>query len=728
MMLTGLAGLLTLVLSCLPAFAQSWSGGWDTRWSGGGTHMDLVQDGQKVTGTYPLYGGRINAQANGRALDGTWSEGPRSGTFHFDMAVDEKSFTGRFDTGEWWTGGRGAARPLVTPADQSGVRETLRTFLTGGNLAHSGLVDQLGLAVEVMNFGAGNATMAAGEKVSAAKSLFDLVNLTTVQLWSIPGKRAPGNSASLVLHQAGTDATLPLTFSKVDGKWWLDMPSEAIMNAARTALLARYGGRAPAPEAYRQMHSARDALTTFEEAFSHWNAGGAAQALGALDTGQLAPATRTYEGMLAVQYLKRVLDRIGNFAPQEIPDDPNDRMPFIRFAHPAGQIVLAPTEENGVPVWRFTPATVRDAASLFAAVHEIAPDPSAVPTPPSPFFGMRRYVAAVAPVLLAPAGAVEAWQIVVAVLFLALCLVVALAFVQTALAVIRRVKGQRWAARALTWPLCIAITALLFKLAIPLLGWPEQVRSISAPVHALIIAGFGIWSGWLLIDVIAHSASGRAESRLDSIVTSLVLGALRLSLVFAAVLYAANQLSIPTNGIIAGLGISGLAVAFASKETLSNVFGAAILAMDHPFKRGDWIVADAVQGTVEHVGIRSTRVRTAEDTILVVPNGKLADASINNWGTRRHRLSKAKLLLGYGGTPKQLDEFIAGLREMLLATPEVVDRRTQIGVTNLSERGIEVDVTFYLDAPTLTEERRINHTLLLQIISLAESLGLRLGA
>ena len=648
------------------------------------------------------------------------------------MADDGKSFTGRFDTGEWWTGQRGPARPLLGTIDQSGVRETLRTFLTGGNLAHSGLVDQLGLSAAVMDFGANDATMATGEKVSAAKSLFDLLNLTTIQLWSIPGKRAPGNTASLVLHQAGTDASLPLTFSKRDGKWWLDMPPEGVMSSARTALLARYGGRAPAPEAYLQRRSARDALSTLQQAFSHWDAGGAAQALGTLDTSQLARATREYEGLLAVQYLKRVLDRIGTLEPQEIPDDSNDREPFVRFAHPAGQIVLAPEEENGATVWRFTPATVRDAGRLFAAVHMVAASPTSVTTPASPFFTMRRYVADTVPALLAPAGLVELWQIVTALLFAALCFAVAFGFVELVLAVIRREgDGYRAIAHSLAWPLRIALTALLFKLAIPLLGWPEEVRSVSAPVHALIIAGFGLWAGWLMIDAVAQSVRDRAENgstRLDAIVTSLVLGALRLALVFLAVIFAANQLSIPTNGIIAGLGISGLAVAFASKETLSNVFGAAILAIDHPFKRGDYIVADAVQGTVEHVGIRSTRVRTAEDTTLIVPNGKLADASINNWGTRRHRLSKAKLLIGYGSTPKQLDEFIVGVRGILEATPEVVDRRTQIGVTNLSEKGIEADVTFYLDAPTLNDERRVNHSLLLQIISLADSLRLRLGA
>jgi len=135
---------------------------------------------------------------------------------------------------------------------------------------------------------------------------------------------------------------------------------------------------------------------------------------------------------------------------------------------------------------------------------------------------------------------------------------------------------------------------------------------------------------------------------MDEIVVSLVLGACKLMLLAGGLLFIADALSIPYEGVLAGLGIGGLAVAFASKETLSNVFGAGILVADRPFRRGDWIEAGEARGTVEHVGIRSTRIRTADDSLMFVPNGKLADATVNNLGTRRHRVARAKLLAAHG--------------------------------------------------------------------------------
>ncbi len=456
-----------------------------------------------------------------------------------------------------------------------------------------------------------------------------------------------------------------------------------------------------------------------------------AQVLDTLDTTNLAPATRDYEGLLAAQYLKRTLDRIGVLEPQEIPDDPNDRQPFVRFEHPAGNIVIAPKQENGETVWRFTADTVRNAATLFEAMDTVPPNPASLPTPTSQYFTLRQLVTDTMPVLLMRVGVVEVWQIVVPILFAVLCLTVAIVVARLLAALIRSHQPDiPRNARYLSWPLGIALAVLLFKLAIPFAGWPEQVRVVSAPIHALLIAVFGVWAGWQLIDAIGRKFMDLVEirpGRVDAIMLSLALGAVRLLLLVAASIYTANQFSIPINGIIAGLGFSGLAFALASKETVSNLFGAGILAIDRPFMRGDWIDTDAVRGTVEHVGIRSTRVRTAEDTVAVVPNGKLADAAISNWGTRRHRLSGAKLLIGYSCTPKQLVDFIARLERLLSSIPEVVDDRTQIGVTSLTEKGVQLDATFYLNTSTAADERRVNNAVFLQMLAQADSLQLPLG-
>ena len=103
-----LLSVLVLLLFPVVAAAQhgvaDWSGAWDSRWRDGGARLILNQDGAQVTGTYPIYNGRIEAQAFGRMLEGRWIEGERSGSFLFVQARNGRSFAGRFESGEWWTG------------------------------------------------------------------------------------------------------------------------------------------------------------------------------------------------------------------------------------------------------------------------------------------------------------------------------------------------------------------------------------------------------------------------------------------------------------------------------------------------------------------------------------------------------------------------------------------------------------------------------------------------
>ena len=722
------------VIPCLAADAP-WTGSWDTRWRGGGARMDLTQDGDRVTGFYPLYGGRIEAEAKGRRLVGRWIEGNRSGAFLFVLAPDGESFMGRFDTGEWWTGGRVPASTGGLAADQSGLRETLRTFVNGGNLARAGFVDALGMAAAVLDFGDRAATMLPGDKLDAAKTLFDLVDLTTFHLWALPGRSARGPTYQVTLAQAGTAASLPLTLRQDDQrKWWIVAPAADQLAAYRKTLLAPYGGRPPAPDAYLLQHSARDTMSSFRAAFTDWEGTGQERALAALDLSELAPATRNQEGLLAAQYLKLVLDRISQIVPQEIPNDPADRLPYVHFEHPAGRIVIAPIGEGDSTKWKFTAETVRTARELFAAFEDMPVASSGMlPSPSSAFFALRERIRSVAPGLLDRTWSLENWQLVGIVLVALFAFVIATGLAAIVLSVHRRdVRRLELATEhSIRWPLRLALAAVVWKLMVPLLGLPETAREVDRPVTSMVLAICAVWAGWFLITAFGQRSIERAEragTAKDAMLISLVLAIFRLVLVIGGFLYAADALSISYPGVLAGVGISGLAVALASKDTLANFFGAATLVADRPFRKGDWIVVGDIQGTVEHVGMRSTRIRTLEDTLIVVPNGKLSDATINNWGGRRHRLVRVRLLIAYGATATQLDDFIAGLRRAVERCPHGVPQKTLVGVNALRETGIEVELTAYLDAPTWAEEVADRHRLMLDVLGLAEQLGIRIGS
>lgn len=728
-----LAALLLLLAAPLQAGAEGpWSGEWLTNWRDDGDHLILRQEGARVTGTYPLYGGRIEAVAEGRTLQGDWTQGTERGRFIFVLDRDGQSFTGRYDDGEWWTGERTTGQAAATGLSRATPRDAFRQFMIGGNLARAGRPDAWAFAVNALDFTGTAASMARPEHLRLAQDLFALLDLTTFRIASLPAQTEE-SEVRVALAQSGSHVRLMLTLTRgPDQLWRLRMPEAAELSAARTKLLAAHGGRPPAADGFRQMRNPRDAMRGFLEGMADWHGEGRDLALASLDLSAIPEVLREAEGAMAAQFLRRALDHIGLIGLQSIPNSGADRSPYVHFSHPAGRIVIAPAGPGAETPWRFTTQTVRDAARVFLAVESLPP-PIATPPgliPEARFFRVREAVKAQAPALLGRVGETEYWQ------FLAGLLVLGGAAVIGALGARLLRRGMDWlvggeqSGASFTWALGIAIALSVAALFPNIIGMPEQFRRYSLPFFGIcltIAASVVAWRIFGVLGIILARLSSRSASATDDILFTLLLATARLLVVIAGFLGIAHFLSIPTGGIVAGLGIGGLAFAFASRETLSNVFGAGILVSDRPFQRGDWISSGEIEGAVEHVGIRSTRVRTAQDSVMVVPNGKLSDSTINNLGSRRLRLLKTTLPVTAGANPEALEMFIGALRQRIQEDAIFVAERTDIGLSGITEGGIGVDVVTYMKVGTTAVERETRHGFLLDAVRLAEDCGLTLG-
>jgi hypothetical protein len=173
-----------------------------------------------------LYEGEVEAVASGRELTGKWMAGPRSGSFMFVMGLDGRTFSGRYDNGEWWTGSRVLAASPTLPVDRSDVRETVRTFVRAGNLAKAGLVENLGAAAAVLDVSNRPEPVLPNQRLEIARELFDVVSLTTLQIWSLPGPQLEDGAYTAKLRQAGTDVGLSLRFLRnAGGEWSIVAPS-----------------------------------------------------------------------------------------------------------------------------------------------------------------------------------------------------------------------------------------------------------------------------------------------------------------------------------------------------------------------------------------------------------------------------------------------------------------------------------------------------------------------
>ncbi len=721
-----------------PARAEdAWTGKWDTTWPDGSARIELRQHGASVEGSYRLYDGHLAGTAAGNRLEGEWTEGARHGHFLFVLGPFQEAFTGRFDGDAWWTGAR-TSRHEVRPAMLDATPQlALRSFIVAANLAAAGIPDAMADAMRVVDFGDEAEALDGQARLHRTKALFAAIDQTTFFTWALPDPSADQPAITYTLRQAGTDATLALTLVRLaDGAWRIAVPPPDALAAATAALLKRSGGRPPPPDAPLDRRNPRDTMRDFVGGMLGWKDGGAARALDTMDLSQIREAYREDQGRLQAQYMMQVINRVGAWQWQEIPDDPASRTPHVFFTHEAGQIVLAPQGQGEATRWLFTPATVASQLRLFVVTSDMPPI-AGIPViaPASDLFALRTWIAGLSPLLLGRnlVPVLENWQIIAiiaAVTVVTLAIGFGVPLVIRLVGALLRALGQPVdpaLERRLVWPLrLLAVTLIWFKLSRRLGLAGPYLPALDASMG--VVAAVGIaWAGLPVVDAVARGLHGRVRQTpgtMDEILVSLTAGLLKLGLVVMVALAVAEAFDIPVAGLVAGLGIGGLAVAFASKETLSNLFGAAILLADRPFRNGDTIAVGDVQGTVEDVGIRSTRIRTMDDTVVVLPNGKLSDALINNFGARRYRLFRTKFSIGYGATMEQLEAFTARLRDLLVSEPSVAEEKTQVGLWQLNADGIEIDLVCYFRAQSAAEERAARHDLLLKIMRLAGESGL----
>ena len=208
--------------------------------------------------------------------------------------------------------------------------------------------------------------------------------------------------------------------------------------------------------------------------------------------------------------------------------------------------------------------------------------------------------------------------------------------------------------------IAIGLTALEMKATVA-----EACDTLSA---ILLTIGVGYMLYWL-VEVpstwFARMAE-KTESKLDNMLAPIVLKSLRVTVVLLVLVQIAQILSDkPITSVIAGLGIGGLAVALAAQDTIKNFFGSLVLFVDKPFELGDRIVIDGHDGPVEEVGFRSTKIRTLEGHLVTIPNGELANKTIQNIGKRPHIRRIVNITITYDTPPEKIERAIAIVKELL---------------------------------------------------------------
>jgi MscS family membrane protein len=181
------------------------------------------------------------------------------------------------------------------------------------------------------------------------------------------------------------------------------------------------------------------------------------------------------------------------------------------------------------------------------------------------------------------------------------------------------------------------------------------------------------------------------------------------------------------SGLAAGLGLGGLAFALAAKDTVENIFGAVAILIDQPFRVGDNIAMSGLTGTVEHIGLRSTRIRTPENSLVSLPNSKIIASHVDNLGARTSVRVKTILNLPLSTPPSSIEALCGGIRAILESHPLCVRDSIVVHFNEFNQASLGVLIQFNLALQAWSEEQRRKEEIFLAIIRLLGELGLSLA-
>lgn len=279
-------------------------------------------------------------------------------------------------------------------------------------------------------------------------------------------------------------------------------------------------------------------------------------------------------------------------------------------------------------------------------------------------------------------------------------------------------------ARPLSWFIIVqfveqAVPALLLPIGVS--KYVIMLLNAMAPLIGTIL--FYNLVG-LLADFFRKRAA-QTEGTLDDQLVPLVSKMLKVIVIVVGIAYILFGLGWDIRPYLVGVSFGGIALALAAQDTVKNLFGSAMIFLDRPFQIGDWINYKGMDGTVEEVGFRTTRIRTFYNSIISIPNGNLADNHVDNYGMRVYRRYSTKITITYDTPPEVIEVFIEGLREIVRNHSQTRKDYYEIHMNDLGATSLQILFYIFFETANWSGELKARHEVLIAVIKLAKKLGVR---
>ncbi|MBQ47170.1 MAG: hypothetical protein CMP10_06825 [Zetaproteobacteria bacterium] len=280
---------------------------------------------------------------------------------------------------------------------------------------------------------------------------------------------------------------------------------------------------------------------------------------------------------------------------------------------------------------------------------------------------------------------------------------------------------------AIDQQLAIALMALFWLVSINLLGIEGNIYLLLKFTIKAIINFCIVWMAYSISAIFSEYLQRKAqksEFKIDNQLAPMLGKTVRILTLIFGTLMALQNLDYNVMSVVAGLGLGGLAFALAAKDTAANIFGSIMILSDRPFKVGDWVKFAGVEGVIEEVGFRSTKVRTFYNSIICIPNSVVANENIDNYGRRQWRRVKSNLGITYDTPPEKIEAFLEGIKNVIKANQKSRKDYYHVVFEGFGPSALDIMLYFFLKVDDWSEELVERQNIYLEILRLASDLGI----
>jgi len=443
-----------------------------------------------------------------------------------------------------------------------------------------------------------------------------------------------------------------------------------------------------------------------------------------LDLRGKSPAEVETEGPGLAHKLRVVLDNT-RIDLSSLSDEPDGaREPGLRPGRQTVSRVTAGNEtvsillervprEDGVLIWQFSAETLRRVPDLYWAFSY-----GVVGAWLPPFFIETRFLG------------LALWQWIGFFVLAGLSLLLACLIIRPGIPLLRRLLKlsglpmEDDGRNAPVAPLRTLLALGIFRLGQSLLSLPLAIAPVLSAIQKFILILVLTWLALQISALMLAAARRQALVRGASpTIIDLLQRALRITIVALGVLLLFEAVGVQATTLLAAVGVGGIGIALAAQRTVENLFGGLVVIGDQPIRVGDFCRIGDRQGTVERVGLWSTRIRTQERSVISVPNAQFFTLHVDNLQRRDRLLFTTTLRLRYETTPEQLRRVLAGIRDTLGANPKIDPNPQRVRFVGFGNDGLEIEIFVYFRTTDFEEFAAFREDLALTIMDLVAAAG-----